>query len=103
MFLEKLWLIELIIAAVLGVLALLWHWREPRTAQPGKMNILLLLFAFFITAAIASFFGSIFDGWVGTSPVCTVAGTLVAVSVEIKFALRGLVRGPKIDVDEFMR
>ena len=103
MFLEKLWLIELIIAAILGVLALLWHWRRPKSGQPGRMNIFLLLSAFLLTAAIASFFGGVFDRWVGTSPTCTVAGTLVAVVAEIRIALRGLIRGDNIDVDDLTR
>ena len=103
MFLEKLWLIELIMAAVFGVLALLWHWRRGNTGQPGKTKLLMLLFAFFIVAAIASFVGGIIDRRFGTSPVWTFIGTVVAVYVEIKIALRSLIRGDDIDVDELTR
>lgn len=93
MLLENLWVIELIIAAVVGILALLWWWRRPKTIQAGKTNIFFLLFAFFITAAIASFIGGIFDGWLGTSPTCTVVGTIVVVAAEIRLALGGLAGG----------
>ena len=67
------------------------------------MNIFLLLFAFFITAAVASFFGGIVDGWIGTSPLCTVVGTIVAVATEIQIFLRGAVRGDGIDVNGLTR
>lgn len=91
-FLERLWLVELITAAGLGVVALVWHLRTRTTEHSRMLDLALFLFVSLLVAAIASFAGGIFDSWFGTSPTCTVFGTILAILTGIQVSLRGTIR-----------